>query len=171
MQTFKYSPGAILISIGLCLLLVATPACKKKEREVFYTVNSEEVLPPSAAKGKEKTEEQYISILYANLFQKALSVSILREITNLILSIGDRHVAHEVVIGNFMNRPDVLIPTRAEMMADLEGFIDEMYTRFFVRKPTIAEKTYFVNYITTHTTVTPEILYTSFALSNEYLFY
>ena len=133
--------------------------------------NTEQVSPPSAAKGKEKNEEQYISILYANLFQNALSVSKLREITDLILSIGDRHIAHEVVISNFMNRPDVLLPSTTDMMADVGAFVDETYKRFFVRFPTVAEKTYFVNYINTHPNVTPEIIYMSFALSNEYLFY
>ena len=46
---------------------------------------------------------QYISILYANLFQTALSSNELVEITNCIESIGDKEVAHEIVLSNFMN--------------------------------------------------------------------
>ena len=53
---------------------------------------------------------QYISILYANLFQTALSSNELVEITNCIESIGDKEVAHEIVLSNFMNSQQVLIP-------------------------------------------------------------
>ena len=132
------------LALGLTIV-VALNACKKKEDTASFQVNTEQVVPPSAAKVKEKNEEQYISILYANLFQKALSVSILREVTDLILSIGDRHIAHEVVVGNFMNRPDLALETREEMMLDLGGFIDNTYKRYFVRFPTVAEKTWFTN--------------------------
>jgi hypothetical protein len=40
-----------------------------------------------------------------------------------------------------------------------------------VRNPSEAERQYFKNYISTHPNVTPEMVYFSFALSDEYLFY
>ena len=118
-----------------------------------------------------KTDEQYISILYANFFQTALSPSDLVQITNLIASIGDKETAYEVIISNWMNSPDINIPTDADMRNDLDGFIEDTYNRFYVRQPTQAEKEFFRNFITSDPNITPELVYLSFALSNEYLYY
>ena len=156
--------------ICMLLLMTVTIACKK-DKEFIYEVNEASVSASMANKGKEKTQEQFIAVLYVNLFQKAISVSKLLEITELIISIGDKNVVHEVIISNFMNTGQVILPTEQEMRGDLDTFIEETYKRFFVRGPSIAEKTWLKNYINTHPTVNPEIVYTTFALSNEYRFY
>ena len=147
-------------------------ACKKDVAdENTYGVNGIEALPPSAGKDKLKSIEQYIAILHANLFQKALSANELVEIKNCIESIGDRETAHEIIISNFMNSGEVIMPGNDEMRADIDAFIDNTYERFFVRKPTEAEKTYYRNYIESNPQVTVEMVYFAFALSNEYQYY
>lgn len=142
-----------------------------REEYVVYDVNPVGVEGVNYGKDKKKSVEQYISILYANLFQRALSANQLVEIRDLIESIGDQQVAFEIVLSNFMNRSDVEIPTNTEMRADVDGFINDTYRRFLIRLPTEAEKTWFRNYIQTHTFLTPQIIYMSFALSNEYQYY
>jgi hypothetical protein len=155
----------------IAMLLVATlPACKKTD-ENTYDVNNVNLLPPSAGKTKQKSNEQYVSILYANLFQQALSANRLFDITQCIESIGDKDIAREVIISNFMNKPDVLIPADSVMQNNPEQFVIDTYNRFLVRNPTVAEKTWFVNFINANPNVTPELVYFSFALSNEYMFY
>ena len=57
------------------------------------------------------------------------------------------------------------------MRADIEQFVIKTYKRFYVRKPSEAEKTFFINYIESHPNITAEHLYFSFASSNEYYFY
>jgi hypothetical protein len=84
---------------------------------------------------------------------------------------GDKDLIHEVLVSNFMNRPDVQLPEAEFMRSNPDSFVVETYKRFLVRYPTEAEKTWFRNYINTHPTVTPEIVYSSFAISNEYQFY
>ena len=152
----------------LCLVLAA--GCKK-EPEPLFLLNDVELYPSSAGKEKMKTNEQYVAILHANLFQTALSANDIFSINTCIESIGDKELAREVIISNFMNEPDVLIPTVEEMNLDLDAFIEDTYIRFYVRYPTEAEKLYVRNFITTNPYVTPEIVYFSFALSNEYLYY
>jgi uncharacterized protein YecE (DUF72 family) len=112
-----------------------------------------------------------VAILHANLFQLALSANELYDIAQCIESIGDKEVAREVVISNFMNKPGVQLPTDSAMHADIDKFIVETYERFLVREPSEAEITYFKNFILSDPNVTPELVYFSFALSNEYLFY
>lgn len=155
--------GAILLAVG----------CKKEEvvDNSNYLVNQENLYSSSADKDKRKTNEQWVSILYANLFQEALSANDVFRISQCIESIGDKRLAREVIISNFMNKPDVIMPTVQEMQADVDGFINESYRRFLVRNPTEAELTWYRNYINNDPNVTPELVYFAFALSDEYLYY
>ena len=152
------------------ILLVVSFGCKK-EPEPLFILNDVELYPNNAGKDKLKTNEQYVAILHANLFQTALSANDVFEINNCIESIGDKELAREVIISNFMNDDDVQIPTPAEMNEDIDSFIEDTYIRFYVRYPSEAEKTYLRNFIQGNPYMTPELVYFSFALSNEYMFY
>ena len=153
----------------MLLILLLYSSCKGKDK--VYELNSIVAHPANTGKDKLKTDEQYISILYANLFQKALSANKLVEISECIQSIGDKETAKEVIIANFLNDPDIIIPSRQDMLDDPDGFLDETYHRFFVRNITEAEKTYLKNLIMANDSLTPEMLYYSFALSDEYQYY
>ena len=48
---------------------------------------------------------------------------------------------------------------------------DDTYVRFLVRYPTEAERTWMRNFLTSNPAMTPELVYTAFALSEEYLHY
>ncbi len=156
-------------SIYLFILLLAVSACK--EKTYYYEVNEVTVLPNNSEKDKEKTVEQFISILYANIYQKAISPDQLVDLTELIASIGDKKIAYETILAKMITDPEVTFPSNAEMRADVGKFVTDTYKRFYVRLPTEAEKTYFTNYIESHPTVTPELIYYSFATSNEYNYY
>ncbi|MEQ9062593.1 MAG: hypothetical protein RIE58_00340 [Vicingaceae bacterium] len=160
------------VLLGFAALLTFS-SCKKDEEKGAdeYLVNPITSLPPNAGKTKFKTDQQYVAILHANLFQLALSANQIFEISQCIESIGDKELAREVIISNFMNKPGVQMPSDAEMRADFRTFIISTYQRFLVRNPTEAEITYFKNYIEANPNVTPELVYFSFSLSNEYLYY
>ena len=97
-------------------------ACK--EDDLVYDINQLQSSSYNANKNKLKSISQYISIVYANLFQQALSSNELVEITKCIESIGDKEVAHEIVLSNFMNSEDVIIPSDSLMRADLDVFLE-----------------------------------------------
>ena len=141
------------------------------EKDKLYDVNEETILPPNANKTKLKSDQQYIAILYANLFQTALSSDDLFEASECVQSLGDKDLVHEVLISNYMNQNGVILPTNEDMRADIDGFLTETYNRFLVRNPTEAERQYFKNYINTHPNVRPELVDFSFALSDEYQYY
>ena len=104
------------------LIMFCCLSCQKDE--LVYDINQLQSSSYNANKNKLKSISQYISIVYANLFQKALSSNELVEITRCIESIGDKEVAHEIVLSNFMNKSDVIIPSDSLMRADLDLFID-----------------------------------------------
>ncbi len=157
-----------LFLLMLLPILCATAGC---EKDKLYEVNEQTILPPNANKTKLKSDQQYIAILYANLFQTALSSDNLFEASECVKSIGDKDLVHEVLISNYMNSGGVILPTNEEMRADIDGFLTDTYNRFLVRNPTEAERQFFKNYIRTHPNVRPELVYFSFALSNEYQYY
>ncbi|MCB0760706.1 MAG: hypothetical protein KDC12_04215 [Flavobacteriales bacterium] len=159
----------VLISVLIGGLLLVS-ACKKAPEPVFE-LNNEELYPNSAGKDKLKTNNQYVAILHANLFQTALSANDIFDLNNCIESIGDKELAREVIISNFMNKDGVQIPTVEEMNADIDAFIEDTYIRFYVRYPTEAERTYVRNFIQSNAYMTPELVYFSFALSDEYMYY
>ncbi|MDP4828024.1 MAG: hypothetical protein NWR73_10075 [Flavobacteriales bacterium] len=156
--------------LSLVVLVIVMFGCKK-EPEAKFELNNIELYPTSAGKDKLKTNEQYVAILHANLFQTALSANDIFDVNNCIESIGDKELAREVIISNFMNKPDVQIPSVELMNEDLDQFIEDTYVRFYVRFPTQAEKEYLRNFISGNPYMTPELVYFSFALSNEYMFY
>ena len=119
----------------------------------------------------DKTTNQYISILHANLFQQALSANELVEISRCIESIGDKQVAHEIILSNFMNKSGVIIPSDSLMREDIDAFIEETYKRFYVRDITEAEREFFKNFFESNPDVSAEMVYMAFSLSNEYQYY
>lgn len=156
-----------IITILSFILLFA--ACKNKD--YIYQVNEVSILPNNADKNKQKTNEQYINIVYANLYQKALSPDKLVDLSNVLQSIGDKQVGYEIIISKMMNDPAVKLPTAADMKADPDKFIIETYKRFYVRQPTQAEKSFFVNFLKSHPNLTPEHVYFAFSTSAEYYYY
>ena len=159
----------MIILILLFFFSVLVSSCKKED--IIYDVNSVNAASYNANKNKLKSIPQYISILYANLFQKALSANELVEIKNCIESIGDKEVAHEIVLSNFMNKTGVTLPSDSLMRADINVFIEQTYKRFYVRDLTEAEREFFLNFFESHPNVSVEMVYSAFSLSNEYQFY
>jgi hypothetical protein len=164
-------PTSIKPFIFAVVALVCAQGCIAPDPDITYEINDVNVLPPNTVKTKEKSPEQYISILYANLFQKALSADKLFEITSLIEANGDKEVINDVILTNFLNDPEVLIPSDSLMRAEVDVFIFDTYKRFLIREPSELEFTYFRNYINANSNVTTEMVYISFALSNEYYYY
>ena len=161
------------------IALMTFSACKKETNVIkqpvvdnyIYGVNGENLYQSNVEKDKQKTSEQYISILYANLFQNAVSQNDLVELAELRLCIGDKQAADELILNNFVNSGNVTIPSDSEMRADVEKFIEDTYLRFFLRKPNAYEVFELKKEIEDDEGLTPELIYQAFALSNEYKFY
>ena len=155
----------------ILFILVSVLLLSSCVKDDVYELNEVQSNSYNANKNKLKSSNQIISILHANLFQKALSANELVEISRCIESIGDKKVVHEIVLSNFMNKEGVIIPSDSLMRDDLNLFIEESYKRFFVRDITEAEREFFLSFFESHPNVSAEMVYMAFSLSNEYQYY
>ncbi|MCB9240964.1 MAG: hypothetical protein H6608_07525 [Flavobacteriales bacterium] len=143
----------------------------KKDVVAKFEVNDEDVFDASLIKDRPKTNKQAISILHTTIFKKAISSNALFRTERVIESFGDKSLINEVIVSNYMNSPDVVLPSDSLMRADLDQFIKDTYKLFFVRIPSELEVSYFREYLQANPNVTPELVYMAFATSDEYQFY
>ena len=141
------------------------------EPDVTYGLLPLELSPSNAEKDRVKSIDQWITILHADLFGEALGSAELFDIKQAFYSIGDQEIARSVLVSNFMQEEGVQLPDAGTMNTNPDAFIDDTYVRFLVRYPTEAERTWMRNFLASNPTMTPELVYTSFALSEEYLHY
>ena len=154
----------------ITLIVLAAIGCRP-EPEASFELQGLEVTPGFAVKDRLKTNEQWVAIVHTNLFQSAMSANDLYNAARVFESIGDQSLAREVLLSNFFNQPNLSLMTRDEMLEDLDAFLDETYLRFYTRFPTQAERTYVREFILNNPGMTPELVYMSFALSDEYRYY
>jgi len=157
---------------GLALALLILSACKKNENT--YEVVDASSYGDNLNKDKSKSNIEFHSILSTKLFQKPSSINELSRTDRVIQSCGDKTLINEVIISNYMNSSNVRLPSRKMMVDSTDRFIEETYIRFFIRRPTQAERTWFTNFINANKSnpnFRPELVYTAFAASDEYMFY
>ena len=146
----------------------------KKDKNTRYEIVETSSFGDNLNKDKDKTNIEFHSILSTNLFQKPSSINELTRTDRVIQSCGDKTLINEVIISNYMNSSQVILPSRKRMVDSTERFVEETYVRFFIRRPTEAEKTWFINFINankSNPSFRPELVYTAFSASDEYMFY
>ena len=162
-----------LLTMGAVLLF----SCKKEVVEtqvydnVIYEIDTQRLYSSSAEKIKQKTQTQYISIMYSDLFSQNVSSNELSELSELSLAIGDKTMANELTLSHYLNSSNVQKPSDAEMRGDLDVFIEITYLRFYQRRPTPYELLFLKGVINDDPQLTVVDIYTAFILSNEYYYY
>ena len=156
--------------LGILSLLLWISSCQK-ENPVVYEVNPQDILSPTEGKIKEKSPEQFVAVLHANLFGTPISVSDQVEVERLLRSTGDKRLTWELLVSSYMNDPNVQLPDDLIIQNDMDGFIVETYNRFYFRPPSQIELEWWRNYLTNNPDVSTELVYLAFATSDEYFFY
>ncbi len=77
--------------LGFLSLLLWISSCQK-DNPVVYEVNPQDILSPTEGKIKEKSPEQFVAVLHANLFGTPISVSDQVEVERLLRSTGDKRL-------------------------------------------------------------------------------
>lgn len=157
--------------IGFILLLTITVFSCTKEKTYLYEVAPVTVEQDGSNKNNLKSDFEFISIAYSDLFGTTISRDDLVDLSLAYSSFGDRKLVEDMIIRNFLNNPSVNIPTDTQMRNDIALFINDTYKKLFNRAPNEFESWYVVNLIENDTDITPEIIFYSFMTSNEYRYY
>lgn len=165
-----------LLIFGLALVF-GFSSCKKKINEtvvydnVIYDLDQQDLYQSNVEKTKQKSPAQFISILYADLYGTSMPNTQLLDLNELSLSIGDKVMFNELLLSDWVNDAGSAVPTDAVMRADIDQFIEDTYLRFFLRYPTAYEQIYLKSQIEGDPDLSPALVFTAFATSNEYQFY
>jgi hypothetical protein len=159
------------ILLLLLLTFFAGTSCKKAEDVYLYEVNEVTVNQPGVEKNNLKTELEFISLAYTDLFGATLSENQLYVLLNSYVSMGDKALISDIIIRNFLNDPGADIPSKQQMQQDPGSFISGAYKKFYLREPGEYERWYFINLIANDPDLTPEEIYYGFLTSDEYRFY
>jgi len=154
----------------LLVLIVGLSGCKK-EKIYTYEVNDVGVEQPGAVKPNVKADLEFISIAHTDLFGSTIDPDLLEEMVRSYQSFGDKRGIIDMIILNFLNEPNVQVPTDGDMRADVDQFVTDAYVRFFVREPTAFERWFVADVIRKDASITPELVYYAFLTSNEYRYY
>lgn len=142
-----------------------------KEKSYLYEVEPVTIEQDGANKNNLKSDFEFISIAYSDLFGTTISRDDLVDLSLAYSSFGDRKLVEDMIIRNFLNTTSVNIPTSTQMRNDVPQFINDTYSKLFNRAPNEFESWYVVNLIENDMAITSEIVYYSFMTSNEYRYY
>ena len=164
-NNYQFRLAAVLFSI----LMLAASSCT--ERSTSFELDPIEIGVADDAKTRAKRQRQFLQTLYNHIYQAPLPPSDAVALDELLRSIGDSQLAIEVVVAKMVADPDADLPSITEMRNDPETFISELYRRLYVRDATVAEKSWWVNYLETHPDVDVAQVVFSFVTANEYRYY
>lgn len=156
--------------ISLILILLALGGCQPDKAYVFE-VNPVEVSQIGVDKNNLKSDLEFLSLAFSDLFGESISQEVLANMVNAYTSLGDKQLMADLIIRNMLQRPEADVPTDQEMRQDIDLFVENTYKKFYVRTPGEYERWYFKNLIENDPEITPEMIYYSFLSSDEYRFF
>lgn len=152
------------------VISVAEQGCKK-EQIVAYELPDQKVSTLNAPKNNLKSDQEFISILYTDLFSVSMPNAVLNDVTNASQSFGDKAVITDLLFRNYLNQSGLDIPDSTTMRTDPELFVKKAYRKLLVRDPDAQEVWFLKKMITENADLTPQSIYYALATSNEYRFY
>jgi len=158
---------ALLIAI---LTLGLLPSCNK-DKNIIYDVNDVNVNRPEGNKDYVKSLAEFISIAYTDLFETSISQAQLQTLAVPYSGFGDLKLIEDMIIKNFLNDANVIVPTSTAMRANVDQFLMETYQKFLNRNPNEFELWHMKNVIDENAEITPELVYYAIMTSNEYRYY
>lgn len=156
--------------VRLLALLLTLAACQAEE-VYLYEVNPVEVTQPGADKVNQKSDLEFLSLAYSDLFGSTIPANELNRMVIAYESMGDKALVADMIIRNLLNSPGVQIPSGSSMRANPDQFITDTYRKFFIREPGEYERWYLRQLITEDPDMTPEMIYYAFLTSAEYRYY
>ncbi len=145
-------------------------ACNKVEVNE-YEVNPVTVNSNGVSKSRQKSDLQLISIMFSDVFGRAISQNELQMLANTYNSLGDKQVIINRFTWRFLNDPSADLPANTELVNNPTEVIETLFARYLSRPPGEMEVWYYQNWIADNPDL--EVKHLAFVLltSDEYKFY
>lgn len=157
-------------SLLAAAILLAAVSCKR-EQVVQYKIPDQKISTLNAPKNNLKSDQEFISILYPDLFGVPMPTAVLNDVTNASQSFGDKAVITDLLFRNYLKQSGLDIPDSASMRADPDAFVKAAYRKLFVRDPNEQEIWYVGKLIRENPDLSPQAIYYAMVMSNEYRYY
>lgn len=167
MSIFSINPGRVS---GLLIAMTLLVSCQREVVEQ-YQINDVNLYSSASEKKNLKTDEQFISILYTDLFGKSIDNEELKRLNTAYTSMGDKSLVIDIMIRGMLTSSDVVIADENSMRARPDEFINDTYKRFLVRKPNEQEKWFLRDKIENNQDLKPLDIYYAILTSDEYRYY
>lgn len=152
-------------TIYILLFSLALLSCRKEEKYV-YAVNTETVSEAGVKKPNVKTNTEFISITYSDIFGGTVPSTQLTKLQTGYLAFGDKGILEDLIIRGFLNKSGKKFPTT--IGSDVKLFISDAYKKIYNRLPNEYEIYYLEDLITKNPNITAEMFYYALMTSNEY---
>lgn len=158
--------------ILLALIVLTIASCKNDEPYFMFEVQDVDVNQNVADKNRLKTDIEFVSIAYNDLYGSNISRNDLEDIINTYQSFGDKSLVIEMMIGKFISNSTNNIPEiQRTSKESVEIFVQESYEKIFNRTPSAMEKWHMTEYIYNDEAISAEMVYYALMTSNEYRYY
>lgn len=157
----------LLISV----LVLGTFSSCQKDKNIIYDVNDVNVNRPEGNKDYVKSLAEFISIAYTDLFGASISQAQLQTLAVPYSGFGDLKLIEDMIIKNFLNDANVIVPSNTAMRDNVDQFLMDTYQKFLNRNPNEFELWHMKNVIDENSEITPELVYYAIMTSNEYRYY
>lgn len=155
---------------GLAALLAIGISCKKEVTKQ-YVVEDIQLYTSASEKKNLKSDEQFISILFSDLFGTAITNSKLQELNQAYTAMGDKTLIIDILIKSMLADPGAQIPSAQNMRDNPGDFVQTAYKTLLVRKPTKQEEWFLINQIEKNKALEPMDIYYAMLTSEEYRYY
>ncbi len=167
-QKIKTKDMRIFVKILLVVIMISC----SKEIIKEYEINDVTLYTSASEKKNLKSDEQFIAILYTDIYGKSISNSEFKALQKAYTSLGDKKIIIDIMIkASLADTVSAEIPTLSTMQSDPVAFVDDTYKRFLVRKPTQQETWFLVNQIEKNNGLKPIDIYYAMLTSEEYRYY
>ena len=157
-------------NLVLIFALSILVSCQRHEVNQ-YDINKIQVNSDGHQKKNLKSDVQFISLLYTDLYETSIPSETLKKLELLQSSFGDKNVVIKRISQNMLSDPLAVIPTDSIMTQNTTDFIIKTYNKFYTRQPNEAEIWFLEDLIANNPKLTAKEFYYGFITSEEYKYY
>lgn len=160
------------VYIFLTLTLLVFSSCSNDDPYFIFEVDKVEVEQTNADKNRLKTDIEFVSIAFNDLYGTNIPQNQLEEIITSYKSFGDKSLVIELIIKKFILDEGSAIPNLLRISREsVELFVVEAYEKLYNRTPNTFEMWHMTELIMNNSSVDAEMVYFSMMTANEYRYY